>query len=132
MEHRLWLTSLTQHIVEAWQDCRIPTMPSCSRAKADQAVEYMLVNPLELHNHLMLLAHLLTPEFPYKETLGTTKRAVLAKGLSSLLEEELAQLLLNPLALIDLAHSIESQQPGYWLNIREKPPRSTKKPKFCL
>lgn len=121
MPNRVWLTSLTQHLIESLNQSGKMGFPTGLRYRAEQCLEHTLVNPQALHDHIGVLFALLSPNFPSCEVLSHELRdKILVNRLGDLSEPQLAQLIVNPMALMGLAHDIERFAPASWLQVVER------------
>jgi hypothetical protein len=124
MPNRMWFTSLTQHLVESLDQSGEMNLPTGMRYRAEQCLEHALVNPQVLHDHIGVLFMLFSPnsvdEFDHEILTQSQRDNVLANGLRALSDQELAALIVNPVALMSFAHDIERFASAKWLEVVER------------
>ena len=100
---------------------RVPTVSGESRSVVQSGLERAIVDTPSLRDYLGYLDHNHRVRHPFKHSeLLSSERVVqiLADGLDSLTNAELAELALSPLQLMDISDQLGEQEPSkHWLQI---------------
>lgn len=103
-------------------------LPAGSRGPLQEWIERLLVNEQLLHAHRRFLQERLRDGFRFQECLPLDLVGILVEGgvgPAMLDDQQLAELLLNPVALYDLAEAIADDYPPWWAERIERESRRT-------
>jgi hypothetical protein len=93
-----------------------PRVAEADRPRVLASLERLLVDRQALDQHIRLLQKRFGRTFPQLALLPETLvEGILSAGAGVLANDELAALLLNPIALRDLSWQIHEAMPDYWL-----------------
>lgn len=98
-----------------------PCLPLGSGPSLRPIFTRVLVNRKDVLDHIRFLQKAFGRRFRHTELLPEDlQKAILARGLPALDDDSLAQLLLNPVALLSLHEAIDERMPSTWLGAMEE------------
>ncbi|EDL57294.1 hypothetical protein [Gimesia maris] len=103
-------------------------LPSGSRTVLQEWLERIVINPQLLHAHRMWLGQHLKQKYRFREDLAPEQiKEYVEWGVEpeQLSNDQLAELLLNPIALYSLHDALVDEYPEYWENIIRQESRKT-------
>ncbi len=133
---QVWFTTYTHNVIEHMKETgQLVLVPDTDKHLVRSCLERVLVSNKDLLVHVKVLIH----EWPVHEAFsvdsGTydNRAMIYEKGLKILDDQDLVELLTNPLLLLKLSDEIYRKMPVFWQTIMDRESiHYVHKRKFCL